>query len=202
MRFIQQLTPLLSAASSTGSLSRVVSVMDPQAGLRARPNLSDLALQKTFSLKNCYVHASAMQNLALYRLAREHTSTTYIHAYPSGVETSVLRQLVGRFEPAVKFAFAWARRWIYVPQGESGERHLFAATAPVYPAKGDSGEGADVMVGSDGVKGSGSYLVNWNGDILADRKTAKEMREEGVEEKIWKHTEEVFKTVCDEGKKY
>lgn len=202
MRFIQQLTPLLNAASSANTLSRVVSVLDPQVGLRATPNFSDLSLKTTFSLKNCYVHASAMQNLAVLHLAKVNPKTAYVHAYPSGVESGVLRELVGRFEPAVKFAFSWARKWLYVPQVESGERHLFAATSPVY-APGAIGAGVEnAMLGSDTVKGSGSYLLNWDGDILADRKTAQAMRENGTEDKVWQHTEEVFKTICEEGKKY
>jgi hypothetical protein len=37
---------------------------------------------------------------------------------------------------------------------------------------------------------------------LADQKAAKKMRAEGGEEKVWEHTEDVFKKVCDEGGKY
>jgi hypothetical protein len=40
------------------------------------------------------------------------------------------------------------------------------------------------IMGSDNVKGSGSYLLKWNGVILADKKTAQYMQEECVEEQI------------------
>lgn len=218
MRFVQQLTPLLSAAaaatsqatSSSPSLSRVVSVLDPQAGLRATPNFTDLSLKSTFSLKNCMVHASAMQSLSAYHLSQQHPDTTFIHAYPSGVDTGVLRKVFGAFEPAAKFVLGLGLKWMMVPQKESGERHLFAATAPRYAARnvgakaggGGSGGGVEVAVGSDGVKGSGSYLLNWDGEVLADRPTARKMREEGKEKAIWRHTEEVFGKICDEGGKY
>ncbi|CAO2657280.1 Nn.00g034060.m01.CDS01 [Neocucurbitaria sp. VM-36] len=202
MRFIQQLTPLLTASAQANTLSRVVAVLDPQPGLRFTPNFSDLSLKSNFSLKNCMVHASAMGSLSAYYLAKEQPNTTFIHAYPSGVDTGALRQVFGRFEPAAKLAMGIALRWLMVPQKESGERHLFAATAPRYAPKaaGASVEGA--AVGSDGIKGSGSYLLNWNGEILADRPTAKKMRGEGKEKVVWQHTEEVFNKICDEGGKY
>ncbi|KAF1841642.1 uncharacterized protein K460DRAFT_409100 [Cucurbitaria berberidis CBS 394.84] len=181
---------------------RVVAVLDPQIGLRFTPNFSDLALQSSFSLKNCGIHASAMTSLAVYHLAKEYPTTTFIHAYPSGVETGVFRELFGRFERVAKSLLLTVASWMIVPQGESGERHLFAATAPRYAPQAIGGNVEGAAVGSDGVKGSGSYLLNWNGDILADRPKAKSMRESGKEKVVWEHTEEVFKKICDEGGKY
>ncbi|KAH7402750.1 hypothetical protein BKA66DRAFT_404171 [Pyrenochaeta sp. MPI-SDFR-AT-0127] len=204
MRFIQQLTPLLqhaAAQSPSPTLSRVVAVLDPQAGLHLVPNFSDLSLKSNFSLKNCMTHASGMTSLAVSHLAKENPGTTFVHAYPSGVATGVVREVFGVFEPVAKFLFSLAR-FMFVPQVESGERHLFAATAERYPPKAFGGSVERAAVGSDGVKGSGSYLLNWNGDILADTKNAKKMRDDGKEAVIWDHTEEVFKKICEEGGKY
>jgi NAD(P)-dependent dehydrogenase (short-subunit alcohol dehydrogenase family) len=197
MRFIQNFTPLLDAASSSNTLSRVVAVLDPQAGLRLGGlNYSDLDLKHSYSLKNVMLHASAMTSLSIAQLAHQHPKTCFIHAYPSGVETGVTRELFGRFDSAIKFALSWLP--LFVPQQESGERHLFAATAPRYAPRVD-GNTTDV-VGSDGVKGSGSYLLNWNGDVLADTKKAQKLREEGGVEKVWQHTEQVLKTIEEQGK--
>ncbi|KNG47299.1 short-chain dehydrogenase reductase [Stemphylium lycopersici] len=200
MRFIQQLTPLLDKASEANELSRVLSVLDPQAGLRLGGlNYSDLSLKQNFSLKNVMVHASAMTSLSISHLAKQHPKTSYIHAYPSGVETGVTRELFGRLNGVFTSALHFLARWfIYVPQVESGERHLFAATSPRYAPKA-SVESSDV-VGSDGIMGSGSYLLNWNGDVLADTKKAQKLREEGGVQKVWEHTEEVMTKIEEQGK--
>lgn len=204
MRFIQQLLPLLNNAASqspSSALSRVVSVLDPQAGLHLTPNFADLSLKSNYSLKNCMTHASAMTSLAISHLAKENPGTTFVHAYPSGVATGVLREAVGVFEPVIKFLLSLGR-FMFVPQVESGERHLFAATAERYPPKAIGGSVQSAALGSDAVKGSGSYLLNWNGDILTDTKKAKTVRDEGKEIVVWDHTEEVFKKICDNGERY
>jgi NAD(P)-dependent dehydrogenase (short-subunit alcohol dehydrogenase family) len=200
MRFISQLTPLLNKASEANKLSRVVAVLDPQAGLRLGGlDYSDLSVRHNFSLKKAMVHASAMTSLSIAHLANQNPKTSYIHAYPSGVETGVTRELFGRFNDAILFVLGGLfRRFVFVPQVESGERHLFAATEPRYAPKADSAK-TDV-IGSDGVKGSGSYLLNWDGDILADTKKAQKLREEGGIDKVWRHTEEVMSKIEESGR--
>jgi hypothetical protein len=85
---------------------------------------------------------------------------------------------------------------------ESGERHLFAATSPTFSPKSGSESGKEAAMGGDGVRGSGSYLLYWNNDVLEDKAAAKKMREEGREKEVLEHTEEVFRKICDEGGKY
>jgi NAD(P)-dependent dehydrogenase (short-subunit alcohol dehydrogenase family) len=200
MRFIQNLTPLLNASSKANMLSRVVAVLDPQAGLRLGGlNFSDLSLKHNFSLKNVLLHGSAMTSLSISNLAKQNPKTSYIHAYPSGVETGATRELFGRFNGAVMSVLGGLfRRLLFVPQIESGERHLFAATAPRYAPKADSQ--TTEVVGSDGTKGSGSYLLSWDGDVFPDTKKAQKLRDEGGEAKVWQHTEEVLKLVQEQGK--
>jgi NAD(P)-dependent dehydrogenase (short-subunit alcohol dehydrogenase family) len=203
MRFINQLQPLLSAAaSSPNTLSRVVAVLDPQPGLKAGPNFSDLSLKTTFSLKNCMSHASSMTNLMFSHLARQNPSTSYVHAYPSIVQTGVGRDAFGKFEPLVK-PFLWVlTQAMQVKPVESGERHLFAATNPSFSPKASGESSKEAAMGGDGVKGSGSYLLSWNGDVFGDKPAAKKTREEGGEKRVVEHTEEVFKKICEEGGKY
>ncbi|KAG9187699.1 hypothetical protein G6011_05570 [Alternaria panax] len=112
-----------------------------------------------------------MRNLPITDLANQNLKTSYIHAYPSGVETGATRELFGRLTNAVMFVLGGLfGRFLFVPQVESGERHLFAATAPRYAPKADGAK--TEVAGGDGVKGSGGYLLNWNGDILADKESA------------------------------
>ncbi|KAF1958999.1 hypothetical protein CC80DRAFT_514962 [Byssothecium circinans] len=198
MRFIQNLSPLLTnAANSTNpnsTLSRVVSVYDPFIGRSNKPNFSDLSLKSSFSLRNCANHASAMQNFALERFARLHPQTSFIHEQPGAVQTGLANNPIG------KLVFFFAKPFM-VDRQESGERHLFASTAPRYAPRAKAEE-EGVVIGADGVKGSGIYHLTWSGEAHGDSETAKEMRDDGAEQKIWSHTEEVYKKVCEEGGKY
>ncbi|KAH8726820.1 hypothetical protein GQ44DRAFT_790851 [Phaeosphaeriaceae sp. PMI808] len=194
MRFVDQLQPLLTAAATSKSLSRVVAVLDPQPGLRLTPNFSDLSLKTSFSLKNCGAHASAMTNLAFSRFASQNTGTSYVHAFPSIVKTNG-----GRNASVVAKPLLWLlTAAMQVKQEESGERHLFASTNPAFAPKAVSKDTQEAAMGGDGVKGSGSYFLNWNGDILADTAKAKTFRDEGREKTVWDHTEEVFRKICVE----
>ena len=83
-----------------------------------------------------------------------------------------------------------------VPLEESGERHLYAATSGTYAPKGRQEDCA--VVGSAGVKGSGAYLLNWDGEPTG-KKILSQYREKGVREKVWEHTMEVFEQICGEG---
>lgn len=201
MRFVNQLQPLLTAASRSGGLSRVVAVLDPQPGLKTVPNISDLSLKTGFSLKNCAVHASSMTNLAFSNLASQHPTTSFVHTFPFIVDTNVGRDAWGSFKPVVGAVLGTLLKPWSVKQGESGERHLFAATAPRFAPRAD-GEDEGTALGGDGVQGSGSYFLNWNDETLETPKRFKEIREDGAEQKVWEHTEDVFRKVCEEGGKY
>ncbi len=81
---------------------------------------------------------------------------------------------------------------------ESGERVLFMATER-YPARGGKeakGTGkVDVAVASDGVVGGGAYRVDMNGEIDPCPKIFKDLREDGMEQRIWDHTMKAFEEI-------
>jgi NAD(P)-dependent dehydrogenase (short-subunit alcohol dehydrogenase family) len=211
MRFVTNLLPLLNAAANNtsinanGTLSRVVSVLDPHTSVRAGGsgtlNFSDLSLKETFSLKSCGAHATLMGNFFLEGMAHQHTHTTFIHAYPSGVSTGLMRELpAGRVLSAVLTPLL---RPFMVPIQESGERHLFAATSGKFPPKAQGkGTEKNVAVGSDGTIASGCYWVSWDGEVFPANRKLDKTREENAVEKVMRHTEEVFSRVCEEGKTY
>lgn len=212
MRFIANLLPLLTAAaqdpsvSANARLSRVVSVLDPHVPVRAGGSgtldFSDLSLKRTFSLTKCGAHAGLMGNYFLEAMAQRHQRTSFVHAYPSGVATGVLRELpAGRALSAVLKPLLSA---FMVPVQESGERHLFAATSARFPPKAEGAEGmeGDVAVGSDGTRRSGCYWVSWDGEVFPANAKLEKTRAQGAVEKVVLHTEEVFKRVCEEGGTY
>ncbi|KAL4967694.1 uncharacterized protein BDV14DRAFT_21046 [Aspergillus stella-maris] len=209
MRFVRNLQPLLSKTASQDSdlkapsLSRVVSVLDPwtPAINGGQLNYSDLSLKHNFSLRTCGLHASMMGNFYLETMARRYPKTSFIHAFPSGVDTGVARDFPGA-KIIMPIARVLLRPWM-VPIEESGERHLFAATSGRYPALnvGKKKE-EDVAVGSNGDKGSGCYWLSWDGEPFSSHSKFEKVRGEEGGERIVKHTEEVFGRVCGEGKTY
>ncbi|PKY07522.1 hypothetical protein P168DRAFT_287998 [Aspergillus campestris IBT 28561] len=211
MRFISNLLPLLNAAAqdsvsnNNARLSRVVSVLDPMVSVRAGGpgtlDFSDLSLKHSFSLQKCGWHASLMGDFFLESMAQRYPHTSFVHAYPSGVATGVLRELpAGRVLSAVLTPLL---RPFMVPLEESGERHLFAATSGRYPPKAEGGDvEEDVAVGSDGTKGNGCYWVSWDGEPFPPNKRIEKTRGENAADKVVQHTEEVFKQVCEEGQTY
>ncbi|KAL2862241.1 uncharacterized protein BJX67DRAFT_310802 [Aspergillus lucknowensis] len=209
MRFVANLLPLLTAAAQdttlgSSRLSRVVSVFDPRAGVRiggtGKLDYSDLSLKHTFTLGKCGAHASIMGNFFLEGMAQKHPLTSFLHAYPSGVNTGLLRD-----SPVTSAVFSVLLKPFMVPIEESGERHLFAATSGRFPSKAE-GEGiqknVDVAIGSDGTKGNGSYWVSWDGEVFSPNRKLERVRAEGAVDKVAQHTEEVFRTMCEEGRTY
>ena len=96
-----------------------------------------------------------------------------------------------------------------VPVGESGERHLYAATSATFPPRVDGldrarlEEGQSAAVGSTGESGSGAYLLSWDGEPCGKEKMMREHREQGNMKRVWDHTMEVFEKICGtEGGKY
>lgn len=190
------------------SISRVVSVLDPHVSVRplglGPPLLDykDLSLKDTFSLKKCGHHASLMTNFYLEEMARRYKNTSFVHAYPSGVNTGILRGLPGG-QIARGFLSVLMKPFM-VPLEETGERHLFAATSGKFPGaakgiqqEGTGGDQEDVAPGSDGRPGSGCYWVNWDGEVFPEHASIKQKRTEGAVERVVEHTEEVFRRVCE-----
>jgi NAD(P)-dependent dehydrogenase (short-subunit alcohol dehydrogenase family) len=195
MRFIQNLAPLLTAASNSvdqkANLSRVVSVLDPRMGRSASLNFDDLSLKQNFGLKSCAAHACGMNNYALEHMAQTHPGISFVHAYPSMVHTNLGREM-GGFMGMGWNLLAKVMKPLMVNLTESGERHLYAATASQFAPRAKAGGVDGVARGSDEVLGSGSYALNWNDDILPESKNAVKLRADGAVGKVWKHTEEVF----------
>ncbi|KAL1867965.1 hypothetical protein Plec18167_008431 [Paecilomyces lecythidis] len=198
MRFIYNLLPQLTAASSTSTtnnrpLSRVVSVLG--AGQEGSLDLSDLALKHNYSMRTCAAHAITMNSLMTHELASQNPGTSFIHAYPGVVKTGVLRELgpLARFGTEV---FSVLAKPFMVPLEESGERHLYAATSQAF-IPNETADKSAAAVGSDGVKGSGGYLLHWNGDTVGKQDILRKYREEGVGKTVWQHTLDVFQKPLD-----
>jgi NAD(P)-dependent dehydrogenase (short-subunit alcohol dehydrogenase family) len=185
MRFTNNLLPLLRTAStSQPPFARIISVLG--AGHEAALDISDLSLRRpgSYSLRAAANHAISMTSLTFDRLASEtaNKNITFIHSNPGGVDTNAARSLGPIMQKALTVGmFLLKPIGLVKGVGESGERHLWAAT-------------------SDGFA-SGLALLGPNGDRVPS-KVLEQLRKEGVGEKVWVHTDGVFGKINGEGVKY
>ncbi|KAL9111767.1 MAG: hypothetical protein Q9227_003826 [Pyrenula ochraceoflavens] len=199
MRFIIQLLPLL-LASPTG---HVVSVLNPRLD-RGRLVPEDLSLRdpKNFGFSTGGAHIVCMTTFFFEELAKRYR-LSLIHEYPGLVMTNATE--TGKLPTWVKLLWriiAPVLSRFAITPSDCGDRHLFLATS-MFPARDSNEESADalgVATSSDSVSGGGAYRVNWDGgNIPATDKVYKKPRTEGVPDKVWKHTMEVFEQIEDSG---
>lgn len=195
MRFILNLMPQLSAAGHAGEISRANTVL--AAGSEADINMDDLGLTKNFTLHAALAHCVMMTDFMIEALAEKYPFTSFSHSYPGTIKTGIANQLSGPVRLAVKVLYAVMTPWILNVQ-ESGERHVFQITSSVYPSRsGTVGvpapEGMEVITGMDGVKGSGAYLLDWDGKATSDQEILNKYRDMKAGPKIWEHTMEIFR---------
>ena len=141
-----------------------------------------------------------MNSFAAEELAAANPRTSFIHSEPGLVNTNLARGL-GPVLKVVSDAFMFVAKPWSVPLQESGERHLYEATSNSYPPLSISEESA--VIGSNGVKGSGAYLLSWDGAPCGAAQIMEKYRSKDAGKQIWKHTLEVFERVCgNENGKY
>ncbi|KAA8896879.1 hypothetical protein FN846DRAFT_266746 [Sphaerosporella brunnea] len=177
--FAVALLPLLKNGSQNAELgARVLSVYAP--GTEGPIIEDDMDLERNFSLGQAARQAAAFQSLSFEHLAKVHPAIGFIHALPGAVVTGLFRELP-----------LWAR--LFVP--------LFSVVST--PLE-DCGQGM-LRLATDQKFKTGLALVDWKGD---DKDTRHGKRswlgkagwwKDGLPEKVWTHTEEVFQRVL--GKK-
>lgn len=199
-RFILNLLPLLKAATD---IRRVVSVL---CGTKeGSVNLDDLqgwnvTIGEFFKARG---HGSSIVTSINAHFAQQAPTVSFIHDYPGNVKSGIARGTTGLLW-GVLTVFTLLGSLMYIPEQESGERHLFFATSARFPAKQGVeeaiplGEGVEVARGIDGVEGSGAYStdeVNESAGPAVVELLEKFKREELVE-KVWKIIEEDFERIA------
>lgn len=190
-RFVFNLLPLLKAGgTSSASLARVTSVLS--GGFERPITGEDLGLEKTYSVSAVGAHSCVMNDFACEQLAKEHLEVAFVHMYPGFVKTSQLNAGGFLLRSLLKIVGFLATP-LALDLGESGERSLFNATASLFGPGGHGGDMVeDMAAGSDGVRGSGAYILKWDGSVVGKQEVLGPMREKGLREKVWEHTLETF----------
>ncbi|TAQ88230.1 hypothetical protein B7494_g3465 [Chlorociboria aeruginascens] len=199
MRFISNLLPSLKASTtSPPHFSRVLTILG--AGHGGRLNFSDLELKNTFSGVKCAAHSMTMMDFMMEEHALQNPEISFIHASPGTVNTELARELPLWARGGMKILTILFKP-LMVGIEETGKRQLFIATSGMFPPKspvegglasGVPVQGQGVAKGADGMIGSGAYLVNWDGGVVAEKDFKKEYREKGTGKTVWEHTMAVF----------
>lgn len=199
IRFTMNLLPLLKQSTN---LRRVVTVL---AGGHEGPIDATDFQGRNMSMIKLRGHGVSLTDMALEALAEQAPEVSFIHDYPGTVKTGIGRDpnnLLGRI---MNFVLMIIGRWVYIPNVESGERHLFFATSAKYPPRVATDtasavplvEGVDVAQGTDGKVGSGVYSIHWDGEHAGPKSVAllAGLRAQGMAQKIWEHTVGEFKRI-------
>ncbi|THY15476.1 hypothetical protein D6D02_03941 [Aureobasidium pullulans] len=191
IRFAMNLMPQLTEASNQKELSRVLTVL--AAGSEADIDMDDMDLKKNYTLHACLSHCVMMTDFMMEELAKRCPHTSFSHSYPGTVKSGITNSLTGPIRLGVKVLYSVMTPWI-LNFRESGERHLFQITSSMYKARNGSvgsiplNGGLDIAVGIDGVKGSGAYLLDWDGRPAGDMAVINKYRDMNAGPKIWEHT--------------
>ncbi|KAI9841200.1 MAG: hypothetical protein M1837_000927 [Sclerophora amabilis] len=204
LRFVSVLIPLLLQSPSP----RVIAIL--AGGKEAPLKESDLELRHNYSVVSSANHSATMTTLSFEHLASLHPSIRFVHNFPGVVKTNIFMPGNGGDGAGFSVITSFLMRWIALPLltpftvnvDESGERQLFHLTSAMYPSASAEGSadvplpaGLEVAKGSDGEKGSGVYLLEWNGESTGNQKLLREFRERGMPKTIWEHTTSVYDRV-------
>jgi hypothetical protein len=149
-------------------------------------------------------HSSSVLTLILVHFTQQAPTVSFVHDFPGGVRSGIARGTTGLLGGVLAVANFVGPLLMYVPEKESGERHLFYMTSVRYRAKegGDNSvpllEGVEVARGIDGVEGSGLYSADQKNENAGREVEVLlgSMREEGMAEKVWESVEAEYSRIA------
>lgn len=167
-RVVQNLLPLVQAASELNENARVVSVLAP--GTEGPVNMNDLELKdpKNYSLYNVNRHFTEFNSLAVVRFGQLYPNIGFLHAGPGGVNTGITREFPWYLRIALKPVMLFASR----PE-DSAERFYY------------------ISQGSDDFR-TGSHIIDGSFHSLKEKFTKRGYLTPELQETVWKHSEDTF----------
>ena len=190
IRLITQLLPLLLAAPQPAHRVSIYAAGGESHGTFF-PN--DLALKEAghYNFSNCRTNVIYMKTMFFESLAQKHAGKLSLcHFYPAIVVTPTyyssshpwwFKSIFRLFAPLIKA--------LSISPENIGQRVLFLGSDR-FPAKGEESQYA--LMGTDGTMGGGAYSCNYNDEVNKIEKFYTQLRKQGLQEKVWEHTMEVF----------
>lgn len=168
MRFVENLMPTLEAAVSP----RVISIL--AGGKEIMIEEDNLDLSKKFSLSEANGYPASMTSLAFEVLASQHPSVSFLHVFPGLVSTPLMKKSMGSVLGTI---LGFLTMPMSFSAKESGEWQTWLSTSPNFVPK-NSGQGA--------------YILNHDGKDSTNQSLMAQLREKGLPEIVWKHTQDIF----------
>jgi hypothetical protein len=180
LRFAVNLLPLLKSSTVTDPKAPASIISALGAGFEGPVNSDDLSLKTNYGLNAAKNHSITMNTLALEHLATQNPSVRFVHTEPGPVTgTDILRGYPRIMNSVLQVASATLFRPWVMDAKESGERHLWDGLAADFPT-------------------GHALLIGPRGDKLANAKLMEKMTGDGTDIRIWDHSMDVFKKICDE----
>jgi len=192
----QGMLPLLNAAAHP----RVVSIL--AGGQEGKMNEDDLDLRKpgNFSIFTSAVHSATMLTLSYERLARENPRISFVHAFPGIVATPLFSRGSSGLLRLVMVWIVQPLMNIFATSAEdAGARALFYSTSDRYSVSDGRVPLIEDMEKSPKSFG-GVFLINEKSESVDNEKVLADLRARGVDEKVWKHTMDVFDACAARGR--
>lgn len=200
VRFVNQLLPLLIALPLAG---RVVSVLNPKLeGMIFFPD--DLSLRDPQHFKfSSASHIIYLKTFFFEGLAKRYPGKVSLsHYYPGFVVTDLVSHSpLPRWAKVLALLATPLTKLKAVPSEERGQRVMFLTSKRFRPlgevreeAKSDNS--VERAMSSDGMMGGGAYRVDWNGQIIPNKAEQKQLRDQGMVDKVWDHTMAAFDSIA------
>jgi hypothetical protein len=194
IRFIAQLTPLLTASPRQGHVISVYAGSFEEVSAKEEPPIG-CPPPSQYGIGTVRRNTVFMKNFVFEELANKHAGNiSFTHIYPGLVDGPAF------YDPGAPTWFKWVWKimypiaWLlYMTSSEvCGQVMLYLATDR-YPAKGivdqeGKSNGVEAVRGTNGELGGGSYAVGQRGDAQKKGKSFEKIRGEGLSKKIWDHT--------------
>ena len=153
-------------------------------------------------------HMASLVTFSHEALAKRAPNVAFVHNFPGPVNSGIGRGATSPAMLLLRAIFTVIGPFINMSNLEAGDRHLFLATSARYASSTGTGEDAHsdgvpladelrIARGSIGQDGSGVYTVDQLGESAGANveETITRLRGEGVVEKFWKHTEDVYERI-------
>lgn len=198
MRFLLTLLPLLRKAANP----RVISIL--AGGKEGDLKLDDLAMSSKGTYGPLYAAgaAASMTTLFFEELSKKagNEKIVFVHIFPGLVSTDLqVRDSAWILHTLWEWLAKPLFRFIGYTAEEAGERVLFAGTSGRFRRVGDpeSVRGTMVQEGSEGMLGSGVYVVGEDSEVVkgGGSKVLKKLREKGAGARVWEYMMEEMQRV-------
>lgn len=187
-RFTLNLLPLLQKAAG---LKRVVSIFAGTKEGAIPPATTELQMRTLKNPLRARGLAASCVTLLMEDAARRAPDVGFVHTYPGPVSTGINRDWNFALKGLGK---VMEMAGLFVPKDESGERNLWLATSARFPGGAAGKNVTEVAIGTDGVAGSGVYVVDEKGESGGDAvvKVLQKLREEKKGEWVFEEVKKEF----------